>query len=228
MIDRKVFAEKRDEHPSHLIQLSRRLVNLQEEEKRRLAAALHDRTSPNLAAIALNLGMIGSEPLSAKQTERLADIRALLDDTIASLRAFAGDLRPPLLDYAGLVPALTAYVRRFAERTGIDARLDCTQFTAFLLPEQETLLFRIVQEALTNCARHAAATSIDVDLIDDENTVILSVHDNGIGFAVDHPEQAGNANGLGLPNMRAMTEIAGGLFFIQSRPGQGTAIRVEI
>lgn len=213
-----------------LVQQSRHLVAAQEEARRRLSAELHDRTSPNLAAISINLNILATELSPEHATdvaERLEDTRALIEDTSASIREISADLRPPLLDYAGLCPALEGYAQQFSRRTGIAVKLECANHDARHAPDLESLLFRIFQEALTNCAKHAHATSVMVTLNHGGRPIVLTVADNGAGF---DPEQLGKAGrpGLGLINMREMAEVADGRFIIESAPGKGTRIHVEI
>ncbi len=227
--ERKKLEEERADHMRRQAELSRRLVAVQEDERRRLSAELHDRTSPNLAAIKLNLGMIASElPRDVLDSveSRLDDTRALLQDANASVREICADLRPPILDYAGLLPALRGYVREFSRRTGIAVRVADGGGAIRLAHEVESLLFRIVQEALTNCAKHARADVIDVELKHDLLRVVMTIQDNGVGFDVQALE--GGAPGLGLLTMRERAEFAGGRFSIESHPGQGTQIRVEV
>ncbi|HEX6733211.1 MAG TPA: PAS domain S-box protein [Azonexus sp.] len=230
MTERKKTEAEREQYLQRLTQLSRRLVSMQEEERRRLSASLHDRTSPNLAAIGLNLsviGMPGGPALTPELAERLEDIRALLDDTSASIREISTDLRPPLLDYAGLVPTLESYLHQFAKRTGTTTHLNSEQFVR-PAADLETLLFRIAQEALTNIAKHAGATAVDVALANRGERVVLSIRDDGNGFDPETLGKNGKKVGLGMLNMREMTEFAGGRFAIESSATQGTLIQVEI
>lgn len=231
MTERKKVEREKEEYITRLAQLSRGLVHMQEEERRRLSASLHDRTSPNLAAIGLNLSIIGmSSPqaLTPALAERLEDIRALLEDTTASIREISADLRPPLLDYAGLVPALESYLYQFSKRTGTATRFESELFAGRVSPELESLLFRVTQEALTNCAKHATASLIEVALINDQGKVTLTVYDNGRGFDLASVGKRDGSIGQGLLNMREMTEFAGGQFTLETRPGKGALIRVEI
>jgi len=234
MTEHKKMEDDRRDYARRLADLSRRLVAVQEEGRRQLSASLHDRTSPNLAAIGINLRLISkafSPELSPELTELLADIRALLEDTTASIREISADLRPPLLDYAGLLPALEGYAHQFTKRTGTAVRVSCAKGShaaTRLTPDIESLLFRITQEALTNCAKHACATEIEVVLKHDCDKTVLTIADNGIGFEPNLLGQAGTNVGLGVLNMREMTEFAGGRFTLDARPGEGTSIRVEI
>jgi PAS domain S-box-containing protein len=209
---------------------SRRLLVMQEETKRRLAAELHDRTSPNLAAIELNLNnVVAALPLERSQEllEHLDDTRALIEDTNASIREICAELRPTELDYAGLVAALNGYAHQFSRRTGVKVQVTCAQ-SERLAPELESLLFRICQEALTNSSKHAKASMIKVDLNSDIHPVIMTVTDDGTGFDQDMLGMVGKVGGMGLLSMREMTELSGGRFSIESSPGKGTRIEVRI
>lgn len=222
---------ERKQGEKRMEELSRHLVVVQESARRRLSGELHDRTSPNLAAIGVNLDIITATMLEGQSpllTERIADVRALIEDTTASIREICTDLRPPVLDYAGLAAALESYIKQFQRRTGIAVRVDCARPAARLAPALESMLFRIVQEALTNCAKHSRAKSIMVSLKSDAQAVVLTVSDDGIGFDPDLLGQTTHTGGLGILTMREMTEFAGGKFSLQSTPGNGTRIEVEI
>jgi len=211
--------------------MSRHLVATQEEIRRRLSADLHDRTSPNLAAISINLGILANELAargSSEITARIEDTRALIEDTAASIREISTELRPPLLDYAGLLPAMESHLDDFIRRTGIEATISCTNRELQPSPEHELVLFRIFQEALTNCAKHARATSAEICLSHQTNGISMSISDNGIGFDSQQLNLAAPGNGLGLINMREATEFAGGTFVIDSSLGKGTRIHVQI
>jgi PAS domain S-box-containing protein len=230
--ERKEMERVQAEYSRRLADLSRHLVAVQEEARRRLSGELHDRTSPNLAAIEINLGVIGGTLLDEASPDiaaRLEDTAALIQDTAASIREICADLRPPVLDYAGLLPAVEAYAHQFARRTGVAVRVDGQDGDCRLRPELESLLFRIVQEALTNAAKHANASSIEVALSLGQRPIVVTVADDGGGF---EPEllgrKAGPAAGLGVLTMREMAEFAGGRFHLDSSPGNGTRIHVEI
>lgn len=228
--ERKKLEQERVDYLKRQEEASRYVVTVQEDARRRLSAELHDRTSPNLAAIDINLDILAAElqpQHSPDLAARIEDTRALVADTTASIREICADLRPPLLDYAGLPAALGGYVQQFIKRTGIRVQLDCANHEARYTPELESLLFRVFQEALTNCAKHARATAVTVTLKNVDTPIVLSIADNGIGF---NPAGLGKAGaiGLGMLNMREMAEVAGGRFTIESAPGQGTRIAVEI
>ena len=186
-------------------ELSRHLLELQEDTRRRLAGELHDRTSPNLAAIGINLDVMSATLLKEGSVElaaRLEDTRALIEDTTASIREISADLRPPVLDYAGLLAALESYAHQFSRRTGIPVQVDCLdRASAIVVGVGIDCLFRIAQEALTNCAKHACATSIRVTLRQGGHPVVLTVADNGVGFDPDMLREAVQP-GLGTANMK--------------------------
>lgn len=234
--ERRELEDERSRQAQHLADLSRRLIRLQEEERRHLSAELHDSTSPNLAALSINLRSIAKELASPASRGGPAegigilidDAKALLEDASASIRNICADLRPSILDYAGLVPALESYAQQFAYRTGIAVRVDCPAPMERLAPEMETTLFRIAQEALTNCAKHAQAGSVRISLVRDDWRVTLGVEDDGRGFVPDGLGRDGQRPGQGLLAMRERAEFAGGALSIDSRPGQGSRIRVDI
>lgn len=214
-----------------LEELSRHLVAVQESERRRLSGELHDRTSPNLAAIGINLDIVAATMLEGdwpKVSARLDDVRALIEDTTASIREVCSDLRPPVLDYAGLFAALESYVKQFQRRTNMAVRIDCPSPGVRLAPALESVLFRIAQEALTNCAKHSRARSILVSLCMDSLPISLTIADDGIGFDPQALGKTTHTSGLGVLTMREMAEFSGGRFTLTSTPGGGTRIGVEI
>lgn len=211
-------------------ELARHVMVVQEEERRRLAAELHDNTSPNLAALALNLRMIAADlpaGFPAKLETRLADTRNLLESTTTGIRDVCAYLRPATLDYASLRHALQEYAEQVSRRTGIAVQVSGPVQDTRLPPDTETLLFRIAQEALTNCAKHAKASAINIDLAHDSAHAMLTITDNGVGFDPAALGHAGHRPGLGLLSMRERVERAGGRFEIGSQPGKGTRIQVK-
>ncbi|CAK0779150.1 putative PAS domain S-box protein [Gammaproteobacteria bacterium] len=228
--ERKEMEQERTNHTIQLEEKSRRLVAVQEDARRVLSMELHDRTSPNLAAIALNLDIIArglAEQPSMEFVVRMEDTRALLADTATSIREVCADLRPAVLDYAGLLAAMKSYSQQFSRRTGIVIEIDCTQPEVRLAPDLESLLFRIFQEALTNCAKHAQATSLMITLRHGNHPIVLTIIDDGVGFDPVLLWQR-PMNGLGIINMREMITFVGGILTLESQPGKGTSITVGI
>ena len=216
----------------HIEELSRRMVQAQEEIRRRFSRELHDRTSPNLAALRINLDMITRVSPAERSTEefagRVEDTRALIEDTTLSVREICAELHPPVIDCGGLLAVVQSYAQQFARRTGLQVNVECQHDEVRLAHDLEMALFRIVQEALTNSAKHAQARTLTVLLQLDSNPVMVMVTDDGVGFDVESALKSRHTAGLGLINMRETAEFAGGSFTLQSAPGHGTRICVEI
>ena len=204
---------------------SRRLMAIQEEERRRLSAELHDQTSPNLAALVINLKRIETTlaPQAAEPQRRLLhDTSQLLRETMESVRQISASLRPTTLDYGGLWPALESYAQQFSRRTGIAVRSENQGADERLPGEVETCLFRIAQEAMTNAAKHAQAKNIALVLARREDGVELQISDDGVGFDAKTLERPGH----GLVTMRERASFAGCSWSLESVPGQGTRMAV--
>jgi PAS domain S-box-containing protein len=231
MTDRKTMEQERQRQALRLTDLSHRLISVQEDERRRLSTELHDRTSPNLAALDINLRSL-TKKLRSKVTPDTAalleDASALLAVTAEDVRAICAELRPPVLDYAGLVPALESYALQYSTRIGIAVTVTCQSLASRLDRELEATLYRIVQEALTNCAKHAQARQVHIGLELSDHCVDLAIVDDGIGFATDGVGQTANSSGLGLLSMRERAQFGGGSLQIQSSPGQGTRLSVRM
>lgn len=198
----------------------RRVVAAQEEERRRLALELHDETGQALTSVLLGLrGLEGIAP-----SEQAEGLRELVVDTLKNVRRLAVELRPSALDDFGLVPALERLVAGFSERSGIAVDLEARLGEERLPRDVETALYRIVQESLTNVARHAGATSVDVLLRRGPASASLVVADNGSGF---EPGDASTTT-LGLVGMKERVGLLGGTFAIESLAGEGTTVTVEV
>lgn len=227
-ITERVEAERRlAESAARLEALSRRLLDIQEDERRAVARELHDEVGQVLTALKLNMQAIARGSLDAAGAERVADALALLERAIADVRHLAVTLRPTALDDLGLVPALRTWLRAQSARSGVAI--------AAHLPDQpvrvdgaiETACFRIVQEAVTNALRHAAPERIDVRLMLD-GEVVLEVEDNGGGFDADSARRRSNAGGsTGLSSMAERAALAGGTLHIRSQAGSITIVRAE-
>ena len=207
---------------------TRRLNLIQEEERRRLAQELHDRTSPNLAALKINLDHVLTmlPVLSNNQLKYLVDdMIALLDDTNHSIRDISAELRPHLLDLAGLWPALNEYARNYSLRTGIAVDNKANHLDIKFLPDIETNLFRIFQEALTNSAKHSQARRISIRFNEDSAVMRFAICDNGKGF---DPDSVDTISGHGLSSMRDRADFIGGTFKLETSTGKGTCIYVTI
>jgi len=209
-----------------LQRLSRSLLEAQESERRAVARELHDELGQSLQAIKINLQTAQRFPQEG--AARLAESIGLVDHTIQQVRALSVDLRPSLLDDLGLVAALEWYVDRQAQRFGFVGRFVATPHDLRLNPTVETACFRIVQEALTNVARHAQATHVRIDLRRQDEELHLVIRDDGVGCdARAMQEQAVQGASFGLLGMRERAELAGGTFTMRSAPAQGTEIQLR-
>lgn len=209
--------------------MTRRLGEAQEVERRRLAAELHDGVCSNLAAIGLNLVLLQKQlPHSDAATvqRRLSDLIAQIDEAKANAKDISVDLRPLLLEERDLLSALEDYARRFESNTGIAVEVKGAKSGVRLPPEQKIALFRIVQEALTNCAKHAQAHAVAIELDCDPQQLLLRVTDDGVG--IDLAGGGGNGQGLGLLSMQERAEAIGGHWQIESTPGRGTRVSVSV
>ena len=220
------------EHGRDLQRLSVQLINAQEAERERISRELHDEMGQALTAMRINLATIekGLPPgCSPAIRERLAETRSQAQQILEQIRKLSHDLRPSMLDDLGLVPALRWYVNQYTQRLNIEVEFEAIDFQERLTMEVETVLYRVVQEALTNVAKHAQAHKVWIRLERKDTTVAASIEDDGQGF--DIQKVAGRAapeRGTGLIGMRERVTSLGGRFRIQSRPGQGTRLTIEI
>ncbi|MEW5957549.1 MAG: response regulator [Chloroflexota bacterium] len=212
--------------------LANRLTEVQEAERKQLARELHDHLGQVLTAIRINLKAINYElpaDCDPKIRERLNEASSLTDQTMEEIRELSLNLRPPMLDDLGLVPTLRWYIKQYAKRLNIEAKFEALGLAERLTPELETALFRVIQEALTNVARHAQASLVHLRLHRKDSTIIALIEDNGQGFDVAKVMgRKAATRSTGLLGMRERVTLLGGRFEIRSRPGQGTQVRVEV
>jgi PAS domain S-box-containing protein len=205
--------------------VSRRLVEVQEAERRLLARELHDRVGQSLTALGLNLRVVNAE---LNQDSRLAvqarmeDCMRLVENTVGAMRDVMGELRPQALDDYGLLAALRAHVAAFIARTGIHVAVQGAGEPGRVAKGVELALFRIAQEALNNVAKHSKATAVRVSFGGDGGDAVLALSDDGVGF---DPAQGGA--GWGLIIMRERAESIGAKFELDAAPGRGVRIAVR-
>ena len=213
-----------------LRQLSRQVLQAQEEERKRISRELHDVIAQTLTGINIRLATLKKE--AGRNTDgfdgKIARTQLLVGKSVDIVHRFARELRPAVLDDLGLIPALHSFMKDFAARTGVHTRL-----TAFARVEKmdiakRTVLFRVAQEALTNVARHAHASRVEVNLQKLPDGICMQIKDDGKSFQVQPVLLAGGSKRLGLLGMRERVEMVGGAFGVESAPGQGTTIQVEI
>ena len=224
--------EDRIRQSSLIDELSNRVLKEHEQVRRRFARELHDRTSPNLAALRINLMIMAKATPEVRASQifldRVEDTQALVDDTTFSVRDICAELRSPLSDCNGLLGLVQTYAEQFFKRTGLPVVVQCPHGEIRLAPEKELALFRIVQEALTNCLKHAKSTSIIVRLLLDSSPLLLSIQDDGVGLDFSAATLAGSEQGQGLLNMKETVNLMGGQFTLESVPGRGTRVNIEI
>lgn len=221
----RVFSQMQSQ-TGELSRVSFRMLQVQEEVARRFAHELHDELGGSLTAIKSDLAALAADP---SDKARLDDSVKLVEQSISNVRELSQLLRPTILDDFGLDASLRWLVGRFGERTGIEVDYRST-FNARLPDQTETHLFRIVQEALTNIARHSQATRVVIQLGSENGAVRLSISDNGRGLnppGSPRPDRGnGKKGGMGISGMRARAASAGGDAKIESTPGGGVTIEV--
>jgi two-component system sensor histidine kinase UhpB len=223
--ERKRAAKELEKANHQLRLLSRRLFEVQEEERRHLARELHDEIGQALTAAKINLQSVTGNGGSANFT-RLQETTAILDHLLGQVRQISLDLRPSMLDDLGLVPALRSLLDQQGRRASVAVRLSAENIPEKLDPEIQTTCFRIAQEAITNALRHAGATRIDVDLQCDNGKFRLLIRDNGTGFDVESAQA--QTVGLGLIGIQERAALLGGRAKIISSPNKGTTIEISL
>jgi signal transduction histidine kinase len=215
-----------EQHRLELRTLSQKLVRAQEEERKSISRELHDQVGQMLTAIQMefrNLGILREAP-GREFDEHLRGGQTLAERTLQAVRNMAMGLRPSMLDDLGLAPALQWQAREFTQRSGIPVKLEIDGELDDLPEGPRTCLYRVVQEALTNCARHAEAKEVRVALHGSSDRVLLTVQDDGKGF----DPQARPNRGLGLIGIEERVREIGGRVSIFSQPRKGTLLRAEV
>ena len=210
--------------------LVNKILTVAERQRSGMAAELHDGPIQGLTRLGLSLER-GQLRLRRGQLEEgrrlLTDAQAALSGEVQSLRRIMATLRPPVLEERGLVSALCDYVEMVRQQAGISCTL-AAKLPDRLPEDHEIVLYRVAQEALTNVARHARASSARVELTETAETVVLEVHDDGVGFDPAAEEQQGGLDHFGLAGMRERVELAGGTWTMRSRPGAGTVLTASL
>jgi signal transduction histidine kinase len=207
--------------------LSRHLVDALENERRAIARNLHDEAGQTLTVLKMGLGnLTRTGGINKAAAEQVEELKLLTDSVSIGLHRLAMNLRPVTLDRVGLIPALQQYIDTYQKQTGVQVDLVTVdlgdeRFSA----DFETALYRVVQEALTNVARHARATHVGVIIQRREDKASLIVEDDGTGFSVHEALQSGR---LGLVGMRERADMLGGKLVIESAPGQGCTLYLEL
>jgi PAS domain S-box-containing protein len=212
--------------------LSHQILHAQEEERKRISRELHDEIAQTLVGINVHLAALTREAADNPRDLRQKIVRTqrLVEKSVDVVHQFARELRPAALDDLGVVPALHAYMKEFTKRTGI--HIHFTTFTSSRIRQlnnaTRTVFYRVAQEALTNVARHAQASLIEVNIEKLPNAICLKIKDNGKSFQAQRVMHSKQNTRLGLIGMRERLEMVGGNFSVESAPGKGTTIRAQI
>ncbi|HWR90142.1 MAG TPA: ATP-binding protein, partial [Dissulfurispiraceae bacterium] len=203
------------------------LQTVREQERTVIAREVHDELGQSLTALKLDLSWLGTKlpPGEGGLIDKKNEILGLTDSIIQMVKRISTELRPGILDDLGLSAAIEWQVRQFQKRTGIEAKVSLHAGEPSADRDVSTALFRILQEALTNVARHAGASSVEVLLAVDKGMLVLSVIDNGRGI---RPEEISASDSFGLMGMRERAHMLGGVFSVCGEPGKGTTLTVAV
>jgi PAS domain S-box-containing protein len=212
-----------------LRRLAAKVDTAREEQRTAIARELHDELGQNLTAIKIEMertvGLFRRDQLEPKAVDRLQSLVGLIELGIAAVKRMATDLRPPTLDYLGLAEAIEWEASEFRTRTGIRCRVAANAGGRNLSTDQQTVVFRIFQEALTNIARHAKASAVDVTLAERDGVFELKVQDNGRGITLNNLR---DPRAIGLLGMRERAALIGGTCRVSGRRGRGTLVAVRV
>jgi signal transduction histidine kinase len=210
--------------------LSHQLLLGQEDERKKISRELHDVIAQTLTGIHTRLAALKKEAaLNTKGIEgNIARTQRLVERSVKIVHRFARELRPAVLDDLGLVPALRAFMKNFGEETGIRVSLSAFAAVERVNGDKRTVLYRVAQESLTNVARHAHASRVEVEIQKVDGAVCMTIKDNGKGFHEDRVRDAEKGKRLGLLGMRERLEMFGGNFTVTSAPGKGTTVLARI
>jgi signal transduction histidine kinase len=211
--------------------LSAHLVSVREEERGRIAREIHDELGQALTALRLDLAWLekkystAAAPPAAPIREQLTEMAELLDSTIQTVKKISTELRPRILDELGLLPALEWLTDEFRHRTGIRSSFSASRDEVGLAQPEATAIFRIVQESLTNVARHSGATEVRVHLEASDENLMLTIEDNGRGMTA---KDRAKIHSFGILGMKERAQLLGGNIDISSAPGRGTIISLVL
>jgi PAS domain S-box-containing protein len=235
--------QKSEQHQNRLLEqsrhmqeqlrhLSHQILHAQEEERKRISRELHDEIAQTLVGINVHLAALTREAADNPRglQQKIARTQRLVEKSVDIVHLFARELRPAALDDLGVIPALHAFMKEFTKRTGI--HIHFTTFTSKRIKQlnnaTRTVFYRVAQEALTNVARHAQASRVEVNFEKLPNAICLKIKDNGKSFQAQRVMQSKRNTRLGLIGMRERLEMVGGSFSVESAPGKGTTVRAQI
>ncbi len=196
-----------------------------EEERRRISRELHDDTAQRLAALLVHLRLVGLEEVGERRTTLMEELREGLQEVAEGVRRIARGLRPPSLEDAGVVAALQAHIRNLFESQTIETSFDAGAVDQLLTEDGKLVLYRVVQEALSNVVRHSGAATVNIAVHAEGSEVVALVEDDGEGF---DDRRVGEGAGLGLLGMKERAISVSGSVQVESTPGGGTRVRLSI
>ncbi len=213
-----------------LRQLSHQLLQAQEEERKQISRELHDQIAQTLTGINVHLATLKSEARANTRglEKKISRTQRLVEQSVDIVHRFARDLRPTVLDDLGLIPALRSLMKDFSKRSGIHVQCSTYAGVELLNSARRTVLYRVTQSALANVAQHANANRVKVNIRKMRDGVRMDINDDGRGFSVERVLFAKRRQRLGLLGMRERVEMVGGILSVDSVPGKGTTIRVQI
>jgi PAS domain S-box-containing protein len=215
---------------AQLRDFSRRILHAQEEERKRISRELHDVIAQTLVSINVHLAVLDQGDAASPETikRQISNTRLLVEEAVKIVHDFARELRPTMLDDLGLIPALQMHMKQFMADTGIRVSLKAFAGIDQSATMVRTALYRVVQEALTNVARHARASHVEVTIEPLEEIIRMTIKDDGQGFHVSGKTGSRKKTRLGMIGMRERVEMIGGTFRVDSAPGCPTTVQVEI
>jgi PAS domain S-box-containing protein len=225
----KLLQQSRDMQ-EQLRHLSHQILSAQEEERKKISRELHDEIAQTLTGINVQLAALKVESrVNVKDLQKkIARTQRLVEKSVDIVHRFARELRPTVLDDLGLIPALHSFVKGFSKQTRIHIRLTVFAGVEKLDNAKRTVLYRVAQEALTNVARHAQASLVEVSIEKLSDNICMKIKDDGKSFQVGRTLHTRKAKRLGLVGMRERVEMVGGSFNVESTSGKGTTIRAQI
>ncbi|MBH5318844.1 HAMP domain-containing protein [Paenibacillus sp. GSMTC-2017] len=205
-----------------------KLLSAQEDERRRISRELHDETSQALTSLMVTMRVMANEAKDEEQHLLLTSCRDITANILREIRDLAVELRPPILDDMGLIPAIRKYVSNFEEKYGVAVILDLPSNEVVIDIHKAVALYRIVQESMTNVVKHTSASHIYITLSYEEEYINLTIRDNGHGIQLHDFEKAREQNRIGIYGMRERAELLGGTFQLASTSVGGTELNVSI
>ena len=222
---RQQLVREQTRHREALRRLSASVVEAREEERRRIARELHDELGQRLTALKMELSSLASAKGPRSDETRIANMLEMIDDTVASVRRIAADLRPMMLDDLGLNAAIEWLARDAARRLDMEITVRLSEEDPPVTQGAAIALYRMVQEALTNVARHARATEVNIEMRQEGGELVLTVRDNGVGFPADLQHNEGR---YGLLGIRERAYMLGGRLEVDNPPGGGGRLTVRL